>query len=444
MLRSKIGAAVFLCLLSPLTAVRFADAAAAPARAPTHARAPAPAPTGVPTCKAIQVADPRVQGRSRAVQFPDGRVITVVGHHHGLRQILANLSWIQDTDLSKVSQVEMDRILKDILGQNQKVISGYSSSDRVANIKITEAETKVPLKDIVPVWKDLDIPDSSAVLDSAQDYSYLKDRMTSAHPPAFVGVESGQYFLEEILSNLGPAIIKLDVEMQNRLKSGRTSLSNLQIQDVIRSGTMGHLYLFATLPGRKDIPKFVAMEDPSTYPVEKEGESPGQLLSKLDAQLLAVDRSWAQKNKVKPFLGQLDQPASVRFGVKLLVIKKDTGANLLSAVELQKEINELRSLTPPHLLPVIGQLELFWVRELQATHNRDRASARNLVKQGSSGIHFVGRRHLLGTTRALEYLCAQELASKSARTQRSNSMPLDPATIGDAETMVTPEGPAPQ
>jgi hypothetical protein len=66
------------------------------------------------SCRARPVADPALAGRARQVAFPDGRVITVVGHVHG-RRIYDWASSLGPEGLASLSQEEFDEQIREFL-----------------------------------------------------------------------------------------------------------------------------------------------------------------------------------------------------------------------------------------------------------------------------------------------------------------------------------------
>lgn len=71
-------------------------------------------------CQRQEVLDPAVRGRAFYVEFPDGRVVTVVGHNHGHRPVQKILDFLNRKDLLQVSNDEFARLVKSILSEVSK------------------------------------------------------------------------------------------------------------------------------------------------------------------------------------------------------------------------------------------------------------------------------------------------------------------------------------
>jgi hypothetical protein len=65
-----------------------------------------------------------VKGRSKSIAFPDGRVITAVGHLHGNRQIYEISDLVDKGRLASMSDNEFNQLLTKIVDENRKPYQG--------------------------------------------------------------------------------------------------------------------------------------------------------------------------------------------------------------------------------------------------------------------------------------------------------------------------------
>lgn len=364
------------------------------------------------SCKAVPITDKYVNGRASVIRFPNGREITLVGHQHGERQVLAMADQIQSGEISGMSDKEFEDLLRAILKENTaSAPSGETSHNLLRTIIFErldwEFEKSNPLDN-----KNADPSRIGSVLkDALGDHAYLTQKVSSnpsaIHPIEFVGHESMAHETEKIFEISLRSIDFLKKEYAKRAAQGKISLTHKQFNAIVLSASNGPFFFYSE--NRKLLNKIPLIgtesEDvirdyriePSLEPLKLALEKLPLLKRLLSGTLSEKDHEFLKGNpRYKEFYGR----------IALIYI----GVGTMKIASLEEFESEIRQLGPiPYPLKMDSEVALSLARQHIGNNNaREWASAETLANRNQNGIHFVGINHFRGTINNLERICARE------------------------------------
>lgn len=358
--------------------------------------------TASPPCTPERISDARVASRSLQMRFPDGRLITVVGHQHGARQVLT--LGIYARQVQSWPSNKLENFVRDSLRSNSRHLT-LGSVNPKDTARSFEQAWGLPLEtfDSIELFQ---MADPGTVLDNAKnDESYVRSRLREAQDrPSFVGVETfGQTNINEFRRGY------LFVKSQLVARKSQMSLTDQEIEDFLISGSMGQLHAYFSSPELAEIAPLLAAEGP-------EAQINGDKAAGIDAK--ATEKILAENKKYLTVLGvnqrkqaYLKLSEFVRAFVKVLsgdfnrFVDYDSGDAV--ATQLQESL-------PPWLKPAGKSLVDMIRAYANSVIERDRETAKNLADQKKSGLHFIGNEHLRSIIKHLGERCRAELSDQTS------------------------------
>lgn len=356
-------------------------------------------------CEAEPVKDPLVEGRANQIRFPDGRLITIVGHTHGRRQLQ---QFAHHPDIaSRLSSSQLEALMRASLDENQK----RENSDIESALLPAMAENfGLDLADVSHLRvKKAPFVGNSVLEDAHADFRYLHTRLSNAADrPQFVGLEAeGNHW--QFAMKQGYDIAKRQISRHRQ----RLNLSNQEIDDFLVSASMGHFYAYLKKPSLRQMAPLVPIEGSEAHIDGNLGFSLQNAnlpdLYKKHIMSLPPEHQAAAKQELVRYLWVLTNAfieSDHRFPDRE---PRELAADLLAVTpnwsgEAGKDLAKTISLSG------------------ESIRKRDRQSAKNLVDQRKTGLYFVGRLHLIPQSRGVQDLCKAELAADS-RTPRLFPIP---------------------
>lgn len=406
--------------------------------------------SNVPECTGVSIDDPRVAGRASRVKFPDGRIITVVGHFHGDRQIYSITNLVQgDRDLrgilsdldelSDMSDVQFSEMIKNILKENSQPPPFPVTRADYKQIQ-NDFKKKYPFLideanyDLNRGLKINNVVYNLSVFNNAKDdYSYLHSLLNVKDTPngiQFVGWEG----TEVTRSNNLPALRKnYSAVIENFFKRINKKPNNISVnlndvKNALLSGSGANSFIYMENPELMTKIPLIGTENPVTGKNQAEMDKFFKNIESVVKELgEADDQFWARLSiaqregymKNKNFKRCL--VASPKFFNKI----KDM--SFLSQAEFNTDVKFLHSCLShtPWLKAPIEKLINLSVAHFKLESDRNRGSAETLVNRRQTGIHFVGLNHYRDTINQLEKICLNEKSGsigRSYKVQRSLSV----------------------
>ncbi len=366
------------------------------------------------SCTATPITSGPTQGRSSVVIFPNGREITVVGHQHGSRQILAQSDTILSGQLAKMSDLEFDQYLRLILNQNKNESSNIEPVYELILKRINSDTSSV--QSLKPNSVNITKKSGTVLSHAIEDYSFLVKTFSSIQysmkPIEFIGHESITDETPLIFTKTLKSISVLEKEFRKRKKQGHLSMTDKEFKDTILSATNASLfYYYEKKDMQSEIP-ILGME--SKEIIEEQNINPinEPLLIALGAdQLLNFLITGESKAQVSSKISNLDH-VSKKFYIELAFLWLDVVTMKISTIDGLKL--RIQNLPKVQFNYTNEENNLFRALEKHIINNnkRENATAINLANQHQSGIHFVGINHLNGIVDNLEHICSQEEIDK--------------------------------
>lgn len=373
-------------MLSLLTAVDF-----------TYANALAP--TEQVTCQAQTISDREVRGRASQVVFPDGRIVAVVGHVHGLRQITQTFELADRGELQRMSNEQFTNYFYEILNRNRRptvTVSGEVGHSPLADAQADYAYlAKVRRQGLSPA------ADSNS---GEENYKQIK----------FVGYEGSERVWRQNLKDyaLTMTVVKREFT-RRRLRRPGLDLTQSELNQALFSATGGHVWHYIENPKLNSSLPMVGSEAQQIYSMVDSRD----LLRRADEafeKVLQADRAYAQGLRIEERNQQRSQPGVQNYINAIYELYFDVSSMRITSM---KEFEERAKIVDQNILPWIDkplkEMREQFRKRVKFNLFRDENSANALAKEGASGVHFVGDNHLVTTLRFLEQICRQELTQSA-------------------------------
>lgn len=349
------------------------------------------------TCQATRLVKGSARDRAVSVRFPDGRTITVVGHHHGNRQIYEIDKLEESGQLSQMSNSQFNELLQKILKENNEAIELAATGLKNSNVMTDAKEDLIILTDFL-------------------------DSRKAPHPIQFVGVEA----LEGHWQTAGPAVRRaasaLRREYFKRYRSQQIAIAPDDLEALILSSMNANQYLYANYPDIEKAIPIVGTEDYSVIRTNPDGL--GRVDKAVKALFKADEIYWNSKTDAERSRHSANSKNEL-FANSIMQLINQVQLIRIDREELEASIKKLSPLIFPWLKDETESLfEAFRVR-IKFNESRDYASARYLVGRYQSGLHFVGLNHLRNTVRNLESFCRAEMTRAPVYSQPANMGPAN-------------------
>jgi hypothetical protein len=360
-------------------------------------------------CQITPLNDPRVLGRAGSVNFPDGRQITVVGHHHGFRQIYSIYNSLVSGNLERMTDQEFTGLLRRIATQNAYELPlNVSREGRKAILAQKWKAQGIDLSLLISVDEGYEIGSSSVQLHAAQDYSFLKDVVlgkTSLKSIQFVGNEAVDAERDLMATQIREAYQGLKGEVDKRKAAVSEHFTQAQLEELYLSIMNGHNYLYISDSGlMSQIPNFGVESSEAIARYDREAA-----LNKIEALwrnlLKAHNTYWAQQKNSelkndKVFVQFLSYQEALRDDVESMIID--------NAKVLENRIARVSPWTPVWLKAETEALYQIYRVRIAVNQERDMKAVVAMVNRKESGLHFVGQNHLKLRLQYLLQKCQEE------------------------------------
>lgn len=335
------------------------------------------------SCRATAVDDANVRGRAKSVRFPDGRIITVVGHLHGKRQIYDLVELVDSGQLSKMSDREFNTLLSEILKEN----------------KVRLPEFLFGLRNV------------STLEHAKNDYAYIQQLLTknSGRPAIeFIGFEGTPYTARNNPIYFMRAARAILWEYDSRQKRRKLSVSKRKLREVLLSSMNANSYAYIESSKLRSRVSLIGTESEEAGNRHDKADPHAAMESAFKALLAADEAHWKTRSKAEQDLVAKSKEGNT-FQENLVKLYADvTTMKVNSIEELETRAAFLRGTKYYWLNDGFKTLIATMRQRIIVNLDRDRDSALNLVSQYQSGVHFVGLNHLENTISNLEILCSQE------------------------------------
>lgn len=372
-------------------------------------------------CTSQDVRDPLVMGRAKIVTFPEGRSITVVGHHHGPRQIYDLMDIIRSGRLYRMTNFEFNKLLSQIAEETRSKGLPNEKEERTQLVDMMKSDYGLDMSDIIRPQDGLDYKNASVAEHSIADYRYTQQLLQGPHSKAeFIGIEANPKGMQFSISN--GAITRTEIlrEYHKRRMRGGIEHSESDIEYILLAATNGSFYHYLRDPNLNQRIPLVPIEIEKANALYDRNDG----LSRIDnsiKKIMEMDKTYwdtkseAQRNQFKA------RPLNLSYAGLLIHINNSVMRMSLSSSELNDLLIKLDQAAPPWIGSALPEFRSAVRDRFQANAARDKASARNLAIRRQSGVHFVGLNHLKHIVSNLEQLCRYELnSSHSAETEHQN------------------------
>ena len=360
-------------------------------------------------CKSVPNEDPLVKGRSTRVTFPDGRVITVVGHFHGERQIWDIINLIDAKRFQSLTDSQFNDLLKYIEQENSKVVnipgSKQNQDERLASIK---SLTGFDFSNLAPSMENRDMPRVSVMSHAKKDLSYVISNINLNKDLGFISYESSQQnWYQDFPKFINARKVVLE-EYERRKSKDLINFKKEEIEDLILSASNGNVYAYMVDPSLNNRVPMVGAEDQIAGMTAAKEDS----IEKMEIatrEMTRVDNLYWSSKSQKEMDEYMADKKNLYFGALLGFVKSLVLQMIMPTMDYFYSVcDQLRNTAPPWLRDSLElQIKAMETR-IKLNSARDFKSAENLVKQRKTGIHFVGLNHFGNTVRYLEILCEQE------------------------------------
>lgn len=378
-------------------------------------RAAAPETNAV--CSAQANENPLVKGRSKSITFPDGRVLTVVGHMHGDRQINEINDLVENGKLGSMSDGEFNQLLLRISNENRQTEKGLlTRRDKLKFVDHFRNEYGVDISRTVQPEKGFDLPPMTVENHAVEDFKFLSQALAQPNSKIrFVGFEASQ----ETWTNNTPYYKRARQELLRqfyiRKDRGQISFNEEQIETLILSASNGNVYTYMTNPDlSKRVPVF-GSEDPKVAAESKRVAPLTKMYEVFQKVISADDAYWNSKTEKEKQQFKTIPSNILYVGLLLHVYSEVKNMNVSSYAELDTLIHELRKGAPPWIQASLEEFFRSLRERVRINFARDYESAKNLVGRHETGIHFVGLNHFNNTIANLENFCKQELTGSNKK-----------------------------
>ncbi len=370
----------------------------------------AAAPVTGDVCIAQSNENPLVKGRSKNITFPDGRVLTIVGHLHGKRQIKEISDLVENGRLNSMSDGEFNQFLEKIASENRQPYQGMiTRQDKLRFVEYFETKFDVDISHIVRPEQGYELPPMTVENHAVEDFRFLSENLDQPGSKIrFIGYEGSQ----ELWANNLPYYLRARHELLRqfyvRRGRGNISFNQEQIEKLILSASNGNVYAYMLNPDLTTRVPMFGSEDPNASAESKRVDP----LQKMDEAIQEVARAdnayWNsktenEKNAFKSVRSNMAYVALLGY-----VYSEVQNMNISSFIELENMIGELRDKSPSWIKISLEGLFQSLKERVRINVARDYESAKNLVGRHETGLHFVGLAHLNNTISNLESLCKQE------------------------------------
>lgn len=366
----------------------------------------------VDSCKAKPILDPRVQGRASQVTFPDGRELSVVGHHHGYRQVYEVYVMAAQGRLDKISDADFKIFLEGVQKSNSYQLPwNVSRWGRRSIIKQNLEKYKIDLTDFVDPLEGYNIGDTTVLTHAKEDYAFLKDVLEHKLPfkkIQFVGNEALDQERQLMAQQTSEALDALKKEFWKRAPRVELKFSQEQLTNLYISTMNGHNYLYLLHPELvKNIPNYGVESRSSINLYNQE-----QALTKVDKAWVkweAADNLYWSTKAAEAKIAFKNQPAVLMAEAQMRYLRDDILMMIVNSKgKLHQKIQKIDLSLFPWLKAETKELFEAYELRLYVNHERDFDSVMNMVARQETGIHFVGLNHLSSRVQFLEELCTQE------------------------------------
>ncbi|MFZ4405506.1 MAG: hypothetical protein ACOYOK_15520 [Pseudobdellovibrionaceae bacterium] len=377
-----------------------------------------------PICKLQKVRDPLVAGRAYKIEFPNGRVITTVGHYHGSRQIYEISDLALSGKLAKMTDQDFQNYISKILKKNT---TPFESTLIVSNRK--KIEKKLLGLGLEPSQffnssNGFDLQNVSVLNHAKQDYLFLNNQLLrKSGAVEFVGYEGTDAAWKNNVPYYLAAQSILLHDFAIRKARGGITLTEADIKSAILSGSNGSIYAYMQDPNLQKRVPMIGAED-SEVGKRYDQLDPITTLENAFKSLIAADSAyWRTRPKSEMESFKKDTKNYIFITLLISVNSQALNMEITSTDDLDQKLQILRLYKYPWINS--EELDSFFAalrQRVQLNIDRDSHSARNLAGTHLSGIHFVGLNHLRSTVKQLKQICYSEMKIGN-RTHSINDTP---------------------
>ncbi|MEO0335286.1 MAG: hypothetical protein AAF202_02775 [Pseudomonadota bacterium] len=385
------------------------------------------------------------------VEFPDGRLIFVVGHKHGKR-FFQWASRLGPEGLMALSSEEFDATLREFGREGNLTARELSELEGETPYSDFEQEVATAIElGLEPslfatiysrqYWDDMRLVDHHR-----QDEAFLESLLEGVNGLPivdFIGNEITQDQVNGAVRNFIDGRNFLNLEYASRLVSDETTITRGELEALYEFGATANIELI--MKEGRDVLSRVYLVGPE----DREAiETSRRVLRELNVHGRALDAFEAVDDAY--WLDKPEEDLRVFRGLernqKFLILFKgtylDVARHNVTLEAYEKRAEALRELVPVYLQEALENLISAQRETLQVNLDRDRAAADNLALEGTSGVHFTGLLHLQGITNRLLELCQEEQAERFTILQQRDRAIRD-SDIGDGDRLtLNPEGAA--
>jgi hypothetical protein len=372
--------------------------------------------TIAPQCQARPVEDPLVKGRARWIRFPDGRVVVVVGHMHGERQIYSLRDLLERGKIQTMSNENFARLFKNILIENSKPLE----SELIKSVRQKKMENleRQGMADLKAVFKDTHVYDlkNVTVINHAQEDAAYLSKLVSTGVIRFSGYEGS----EKVLLSNYPRYLEtyrlIWREFFRRQAIGKLDLSQQELTAALQSATNGHVDLYLKTSGlMRSVPMIGVEENEKLEEFMVQGTSPLERMEAAWKKVTKADDIHVDRLSDEEKREFMRNPMVKKFGVLLFSIYSGVSSRgITSLEEFRTQVQRLqRYSTFPWMKEPLKELIQAMEDHVRYDGKRERYQAENLAGLRATGVDFVGLNHLYGIVRNLEQICSEEILSKN-------------------------------
>lgn len=366
---------------------------------------------GKSVCKPEPLSNPLVAGRSSSVKFPDGRVISVVGHIHGKRQIYEIIAKIDSGELASMSDIDFNQMLRTIQRSNRETYGGMiTQENRRRLIDQIQAQYGVDVSHIFRAEKGLPLTHPTVESHADQDRRFIQQLLKSGNPnrPEFFGFEGTYETWHENFPHFLRAKREFLRQFNLRAARGNIDFTKDEVEKLLLGASNANVYAYMENPSlQREIP-VLGTESSVAADESQTQNSLGRMYAALQQVIAADDAYWETKDEAAKKRFKTDPSKIAYFALLVHVYSETESMNIESYDELERYVSELSAKAFPWIKSEIESLiELLRLR-VRINFARDQASALNLVSQYRSGVHFVGLNHYRHTVASLVQLCIAE------------------------------------
>ncbi len=366
---------------------------------------------GESSCVVEPISNPLVEGRASSIRFPDGRMISVVGHVHGERQIYDIVEKIDSGELSSMSDVEFNQMLNDIRDDNREPYQSLvTEGNRRKLVEFMQTEYGVDATPIIRPDEGLRLSNLTAENHAEQDRQFIEQVLDpqSPIPVEFIGFEGSRQTWRNNFPGFVRARHELIRQYQLRVGRGAIEFNQSEVEEILLAASNANVYTYMEDPLLANRVPVIGTESRVVGEAYRQ-QSPLDRMSDLKQKVLDVDEDyWEARSEDERERFQANQENMMFIALFMHVYSEVEHMNISSFEEFERYASELSNRAYPWIQSEVNELIEAMRTRVRINFARDEASARNLVAQHRSGVHFVGLNHYRNTLSNLVRLCQAE------------------------------------